>query len=251
MNRNHACPAIYERQVEVFLAMLHRRWPCMGSGVRILDLGCGSGDMVGILRQHGYQAWGSDLEVQGKGDPSQFLGMDPSTGQIATGDGTFDVVISNQVLEHVMDLPACFQEIRRILRPGGVSLHAFPSRWSLLEQHVNVPFGGVFRSRGYLRLWAVMGIRNCFQGGYRPGQVTDLNFDYLRDHTNYPPRKRLQETILREFQDYAFIEREFLECYAATEGLPTWKRLILRFVTGMHLEGLYRVFRAKVLWLQG
>lgn len=41
-------------------------------------------------------------------------------------DGTFDLVLSNQVLEHVVDKPAFFAQIARVLTPTGASLHLFP-----------------------------------------------------------------------------------------------------------------------------
>lgn len=251
MKQGTSSPAVYERQVEVFLTMLRNRWPGLGPNTRILDLGCGAGDMVRILRQRGYLAVGSDLEVPESGNADLFLALDPSTGRIATGDGSFDVVISNQVLEHVMDLPAVFQEIRRILRPGGVSMHAFPSRWSLVEQHVNIPLGGVFRSHAYLRLWAWLGVRNQFQASHDANQVVTLNFNYLRDHTNYPTRGRLRASIGIHFQKFSFVERDFLQCYADILGLSPWKRIAIRSVLFLRMEALYRVFRARVLWLEG
>jgi ubiquinone/menaquinone biosynthesis C-methylase UbiE len=38
-------------------------------------------------------------------------------------DGSFDVATSEAVLEHVGDLPNCFRETARVLRPGGYALH--------------------------------------------------------------------------------------------------------------------------------
>lgn len=242
---------IYGRQVDIFLEIIHSRWSDMGLNVRILDLGCGDGEMVRAMRQRGYLAWGSDLKVPENSEDVFFLPADPSTGRVEAGDGSFDVVISNQVLEHAMDLPAIFREIRRILRPGGVSLHAFPSRWSLLEQHVSVPLGGVFRSRSYLRFWAWVGVRNVFQVGYRPGQVVSLNLNYLWNHAHYPPQRQLCSVISQYFPIFAFIERDFLLSYSNTEGLKKWKRLVIRIMLSLHLEGIYRMFRARALWLEG
>lgn len=45
-------------------------------------------------------------------------------------DGTVDLVVSHEVFEHIADVPAAVQEIRRVLRPGGlvyVNIHLFPS----------------------------------------------------------------------------------------------------------------------------
>jgi SAM-dependent methyltransferase len=41
-------------------------------------------------------------------------------------DKSFDVVASQDVLEHVPDLPGCLTEMLRVLRPGGVILSTFP-----------------------------------------------------------------------------------------------------------------------------
>ena len=38
---------------------------------------------------------------------------------IPYGDNTFDVVISNGVINLVPDKPACFRELFRVLKPGG------------------------------------------------------------------------------------------------------------------------------------
>jgi hypothetical protein len=42
------------------------------------------------------------------------------------GDGLFDLVVSNDVLEHVPDLDRALYESRRILKPGGLCLATFP-----------------------------------------------------------------------------------------------------------------------------
>jgi SAM-dependent methyltransferase len=42
------------------------------------------------------------------------------------GDATFDVVITEDVLEHVRRAPLAFSEIHRVLRPGGVHLFTVP-----------------------------------------------------------------------------------------------------------------------------
>jgi SAM-dependent methyltransferase len=43
-------------------------------------------------------------------------------------DGTFDVVVSANVLEHVEDPRSVFMEIRRVLRPGGLFLFKTPNK---------------------------------------------------------------------------------------------------------------------------
>lgn len=54
-------------------------------------------------------------------------------------DGFFDFVISNQVVEHVLDHDLFFSEISRILCQGGKSFHLFPLRHYFYEGHLNLP----------------------------------------------------------------------------------------------------------------
>src|SRR3546814_10663790 len=56
---------------------------------------------------------------------------------------TFDIVVSNHVIEHVGNADAQrhhLDEIRRVLAPDGVVYFAAPNRWRLVEPHFRLPF---------------------------------------------------------------------------------------------------------------
>lgn len=58
-------------------------------------------------------------------------------------EASFDVVISNHVIEHVGDRDAQLahlREIGRVLRPGGVGYLAVPNRWMITEPHYRLKF---------------------------------------------------------------------------------------------------------------
>ncbi|MGA7437403.1 MAG: class I SAM-dependent methyltransferase [Luteibacter sp.] len=58
-------------------------------------------------------------------------------------DRSFDVVVTNHVIEHVGDLKAQahhLAEIQRILRPTGRVYLAVPNRWMLVEPHYGLAF---------------------------------------------------------------------------------------------------------------
>jgi len=58
-------------------------------------------------------------------------------------DQSFDVIISNHVLEHVGDRKAQghhLAELRRVLRSSGAGYMAVPNRWSFVEPHFGLPF---------------------------------------------------------------------------------------------------------------
>ena len=58
-------------------------------------------------------------------------------------EASFDVVISNHVIEHVGDAQAQarhLSEIRRVMKPDGVCYLAVPNRWMLTEPHYRLKF---------------------------------------------------------------------------------------------------------------
>lgn len=58
-------------------------------------------------------------------------------------DASFDVVLSNHVIEHVgehVEQLAHLSELRRVLAPKGVGYLAVPNRWMLVEPHYRLAF---------------------------------------------------------------------------------------------------------------
>lgn len=119
------------------------------SEIRVLDLGCGRGATTLHLLRKGFDAYGVDVDPgpMSKGeDAFEFFGF-VAKDRLRHGDGTlpfekgmFDLVLSEQVLEHVQDLALLVQELARVTTPGGVGIHFFPAKWVKVEPHVFVPY---------------------------------------------------------------------------------------------------------------
>ena len=125
-------------------------------GARVLDLGCGNGSGVAALLALGCEAVGCDLRLR-KSWPHRDrlyregrLRVMESPRRLPFDDETFDGVFSHNVLEHVQDYEATLSEIARVLKPNGVSVHMFPSCWTLVEGHVHVPLATFFWPYWYL-----------------------------------------------------------------------------------------------------
>ena len=159
----------------------------------ILDFGCGEGRTVYSLLDQGYpHVIGYDiserLALRKPEDRSRFVIADAKEGsRLPFGDNVFDLIISEQVIEHVMDQVGVFREMYRTMRPGGCAIHIFPARYCLLEPHIYVPFGGIFAHRWWYKLWALLGIRNEYQQGLSANEIADRNAYYFVESLNYVP----------------------------------------------------------------
>jgi SAM-dependent methyltransferase len=117
------------------------------TGSRVLDYGCGAGQIVKLLLASRYDAFGCDVffeggDYSGHVDPallgSRIRRMEGDT--IPFDDNSFDLVTNNQVMEHVPDMERALTEIARVLRPGGKVLSLFPDRGVWREGHCGIPF---------------------------------------------------------------------------------------------------------------
>jgi SAM-dependent methyltransferase len=206
-------------RAEAFVRMLRDAGVAVDRNTRILDLGCGAGRLVEAARGLGYQFYGAGVNMhdahheansalieQGVLRP---IRMEPY--RIPYDDEFFDAIISDMVFEHVMDYPTTLRETRRILKPGGAFLHLFPSRYQLIEPHVFVPLGTMLRTRWWLKVWALAGIRNEFQKKLSAAEAAEANYRYLNTCTNYLPRRELVRNFSRYFTDVRFAEDAFLK----------------------------------------
>jgi SAM-dependent methyltransferase len=185
----------------------------------ILDFGCGSGRYVQELRDHGYQAFGCDINMKSEEnvDTDSMVkneivrSIDLKNYILPFKDNTFDLVISDQVFEHVKNYSETISEISRVLKPDGFCLHVFPSRYIPLEPHVFVPFSSVVQSYWWVHLWVLLGIRNEWQDSHSLKERSTTFYSYLKDNTNYLSKKELEEKFSSYFKDVIFCEKTFLK----------------------------------------
>lgn len=91
---------------------------------RVLDVGCGDGFHLSLLRHYGPKGWklvGVDVDERATA-LGRKNGLDIHTGTLETVDleeGSFDLVYTLQTLEHVAEPDFFLDSIRRVLKPGG------------------------------------------------------------------------------------------------------------------------------------
>jgi ubiquinone/menaquinone biosynthesis C-methylase UbiE len=186
-------------------------------GASILDLGCGEGNTVRALRELGFDAWGCDIELWDSPGSNELkekgwirkIPMDPY--RLPFDDKQFDLILTSEVLEHVMNYDDFIAENHRVQKDNGLSMHIFPGRYTPIEMHVFVPLASVHRSYPWLYLWALLGVRNEFQKGKPAKEVAQINWRYLREHTNYPTTRKIRQLFESRFSKVEFREDLFLD----------------------------------------
>ena len=152
------------------------------AAAHVLEIGCGVGRYLEKLGELGAVAVGLEYELDRAHQAAQrvpgarVVGAANEAMPFATG--AFDVVLSNEVIEHVADDRASAEEMARVLRRGGRIVLFCPNRWYPVEQH------GVF-----------------WRGRYRFGNIPLVNYlpDPLRDrlapHVRTYTRRRLRHVF--------------------------------------------------------
>lgn len=123
-------------------------------GVVVLDLGCGSGEYSRALDEAGACAVAVDIDhddlVTSPGQPVRAAVADAR--RLPFADGSFDGVLCSNVLEHTPDPVVLFDEMERVLRPGGWAWVSWTNWYSPWGGHEIVPFHYLGPKLG-LALW--------------------------------------------------------------------------------------------------
>lgn len=112
-----------------FYAKFTRTLRPSAPGARVLDVGCGVGQVVATLAREGFDAWGVDVAeaniVRSRQLTDRCRWYDG--GQLPFPDGHFASVGALNVLEHVQEPEAFVAEVVRVTAPGGQIVLSSPN----------------------------------------------------------------------------------------------------------------------------
>lgn len=126
---------IFWHQMDVFV-------PYMPAG-KLLDVGCGNGQLTAWLVNHGWHVYGVDLAPSACRLAGE-AGLNISCGELEEASypsDFFDVIVINHVLEHVHAPDELLCECHRILKSGGTLI-------------VDVPNFGSFKAQLFRQSWS-------------------------------------------------------------------------------------------------
>lgn len=167
--------------------------------VRLLDLGCGTGELASNFIKAGYSYYGVDIEPERiayarKTYPQgTFHVMDAS--DMAYPDGYFDQILITGVLHHLSDeeVRSIVREMKRILQPGGRAL---------VMEDIALPLRGSLNFLGAL-------VHLADEGAHirRPMEYTPLFKPHLALKDTYPVRAGVCD-----YQAFVLSPAENAEC---------------------------------------
>ena len=100
------------------------------SGLDILDVGCGGGTLLGLLKQRGFNPLGVDFSQEAARVAERDNGVRVIVGSLEQAvfpRESFDIVTLFHVMEHVTNPRAVLAEVARVLKPDGVVILQVPN----------------------------------------------------------------------------------------------------------------------------
>jgi len=119
------------------------------TGKTILDIGCGEGTLLKMLKTKGNKVFGLDASKEGliacqeKGVDSKII--DISTEKFMFEDDKFDIVLCLETLEHLENPYHCILETKRVLKKGGLFIASIPNH-KILHPYI---YPGLFEFKNF------------------------------------------------------------------------------------------------------
>lgn len=185
--------AFYEQKADLYReaeneVVLRHVLACLPPEGRVLDLGCGSGALLGRLAGRAGYRVGVELSpaaARAAAEVADEVLNRPVTDDLPLTPGSFDVVVCADILEHVFEPAAVLSTAAHLCRPGGAVVVSVPNvafwqaRLRLLLGVWRYEPSGLFDS-GHVRfltretLLAMVAECGLSAGRVEPGRLPDL-----------------------------------------------------------------------------
>lgn len=180
--------------------------PHLKKDQKILDIGVGLGRLLSKINleieKHGVDISISYLEQAKQKGINVILSK---IEELPYPDNYFDVIVTTDVLEHVLDLNKCVNQIQRVLKPEGILLIRVPN-----EEDLQVYLDYDQYKYVHLRRFDESGLRLFFEKVYNFQTLESKKIGFIRSNS-----------------------RLITNSFSSPDNLVFWERLVFHFRQGM------------------
>jgi 2-polyprenyl-3-methyl-5-hydroxy-6-metoxy-1,4-benzoquinol methylase len=97
---------------------------------KILDIGCGTGMFLKVCKDGGWEIAGTEPDDATRQRAQENSGVEIAEDFMKLEKGSFDIITMWHVLEHIHELDACVEQLKKLLSPTGILLIAVPNHES-------------------------------------------------------------------------------------------------------------------------
>jgi ubiquinone biosynthesis O-methyltransferase len=186
-----------KRRFETILRMVNRK-----SSLKILDVGCGHGELSCSMAPFAFSVTGIDLAEKDIKAATEFAQMKDKTNvsfQVCDAmnlgttfaENSFDIIICSEVLEHILDLKAALEGFIHVLKPGGQLIISVPYNENI-QQFVCIHCGRTTPAYGHV---------NRFDKTFITGHLEEAGIKVKSIKTivnrlhNFPPFARISSVL--------------------------------------------------------
>lgn len=168
------------------------------AGKTVLDIACGEGYGSAVLAEVATRVYGVDMapdaiaHAKAKYQRSNVEFLTGRCADIPLADGTVDLVVSFETIEHHTEHEAMFAEIKRVLRPGGMVIISSPDKREYTERanhanayHVKELYAEEFQRlvENYFSHVTILGQRVLYASAIMRTGRSEESIQYYRDNS--------------------------------------------------------------------
>lgn len=182
-----------------FLDFLREQLP--PAPARVLEVGCGQGELTTALAVEGYDVLGID-PIAPEGERFRRIRLE----DLEPSEGTYDAVVASHSLHHVRDLDQALDRIVSLLRPGGL-LVLDEQGWDLADEATLDWF------------WHQRRALASAGHGEPPASLEALREEWQAEHLGVHGFETLRGEVSNRFEERVFARTPFL--YRSLGGVAT------------------------------
>lgn len=153
MNLKPADKAYLDNHIEYFSQVRQEIFPFLPEKMgRVLEIGCGTGDTLDYIKQHGRCDWAGGVELVSSAAAiartklDQLIEGNIETMALPFEDGSLDAILCLDILEHLVDPWSVVRKLDKALKPGGVLIASIPN-----VRHCRLVFPLLFQGKWQYR----------------------------------------------------------------------------------------------------